>query len=163
MWDCSVFTQYSYYCDFFCLVPTLCFLNRHCHWWVSYINTTKNTVWCMSLLLLYIDIWWLCYFIILYVKLTNVAMIKWSMVKWCNGEIKIRIGCFVSHKYRICSFVLFPNTTFLQQKKQYTIFSFWSPTTSTATKFMLSTQLMTEIWGFIRNLTMVMMDIMTLI
>ena len=35
-------------------------------------------------------------------KLTNGAM-----EKWCNGEIKIRIGGFFYHKYRICSFVLF--------------------------------------------------------
>ena len=102
VWDCSVFTQYSYYCDLYCLGPTLRLRNCYCHWWLSYINTTKNTVWCMSLLLLSIDIWWFCYFIMFNFKLTNGAMMKWSMVKWCNGEIKIRIGCFVSHKYGTC-------------------------------------------------------------
>ena len=34
-----------------------------------------------------------------YFKLTNDEIEKLWMIKWCNGEIKIRIGCFVSQKY----------------------------------------------------------------
>ena len=48
-----------------------------------------------------------------YLKLTNGSMNKWWMVIWCNGEIKNRTGHFFSHKYWICLFVLFLNTTFL--------------------------------------------------
>ena len=72
VWDCSVFTQYSYYCDFV-FGATLPLCNRQHHWWVSYIDTKKITVWCMSLLLLSIDIWWFYYFIKFYFKLTNGA------------------------------------------------------------------------------------------
>ena len=107
VWYHSVFIQYSYYCDLFCLGPALCLRNLHCHVWVRYIDIKKTMVWCISLLLLSIDIRWLCYFILFYFKLTNGAMIKWWMVKWCNGEIKNRTGRFFSHKYRISSFVLF--------------------------------------------------------
>ena len=74
----------------------------------------KITVWCMSLLLLYIDIQWFCSFIMIYFQMVNGAMVKWWVVKWYNGEIKKRIGRFVSHNYRICSFVLFLNTFFLK-------------------------------------------------
>ena len=81
-------------------------LYRHLHMWVRYNDTMKITVWCMSLLLLSIDLWWLYYFIMFYFKLTNGEMVKWWMVKWCNGEIKIRIGPSISHKYWICSFVV---------------------------------------------------------
>ena len=120
------------------------FSNCHRHKWVRYIANTKIKVWCMSLLLLSIDLQWFCYFIMFYFKMTNGAMVKWWMVKLCNGEIKIRIGRFVSHKYRFCSFVLFSNTTFLQQTKQSITFNFWSLTTSTETEFMLSNQATTE-------------------
>ena len=140
VWDSSV----SYYHDFFCSGPALRLRNRHRHVWVRYIDTTTTTVACMLLLLLSIDLRRLCYFIMFYFKLTNGAMVIWWMVKWCNGEIKNRTGHFFSHKYQICSFVLFLNTTFLQQKKQSMIFNFWSLTTSTATKF---------IWNYLARLT----------
>ena len=71
VWDCSVFIQYSYYCDFFCLGPSLGLCNRHRHVWVRYIDTTKITVWCMSSLLLSIDLQWFCYFVIFYFKLSQ--------------------------------------------------------------------------------------------
>ena len=116
----------------------------HHHVWVRYIDTTIIMVWCMSSLLFSIDLRWFCYFIMLYFKLTNGALVKWWMVKWCNGEIKNSTGYFFSHKYWICSFVLFSNTPFLQQKKQSMIFNFWSLTTSTATKF---------IWDYLVGLT----------
>ena len=135
VWDRSVFTQYSYYCDFSCSGPASRLSDCHCHRWVRYIDTTKITVWCMSLLLLSIDLQWFYYYIMFYFKLTNGAMVEWWIVKYCNGEIKNRTGRLVSHKYRICSFYLFLNTTFLQQKKRPIIFNFWSLTTSTATKF----------------------------
>ena len=45
-------------------------------------------------------------------NLTNGAMEKWGMIKWCNGEIKNGTGHFFSHKYWICLFVLFLKTTF---------------------------------------------------
>ena len=94
VWDCLVFTEYSYYCEFFFLRPVLRLCNCHCHGWVSYIDTTKITVCCMSPLILSIDLWWLYYFIMIHFKLTNGAMVKWWMMKWCNGERKIRIGRF---------------------------------------------------------------------
>ena len=120
---------------YFCSGLALRLLNRHRYVWVRYIDTTKITVWCMSSLLLYIDLWWFFYFVMFYFKLTNGAMVKWWMVKWCNGEINNRTGRFFSQKYWICSFVLFLSTTFSQQTNQSIIFNFWSLTTSTATKF----------------------------
>ena len=97
MCDRSVLTQYSYYSDFFCSWPALRLRNWNCHGWVRYINNMKTTVWCMSLLILSIDLLWLCYFIMFYFKLKNGVMVKWWMVKCCNGKIKIRIGCLVPH------------------------------------------------------------------
>ena len=102
VWYCLVFTQYNYYRDLFCSGPALRLLNCHRHVWVRYIDTTKIIVWCMSSLLLYIDLRWFCYFIMFYFKLTDGAMVKWWMVKWYNSEIKIRIGRLVSHNYRMC-------------------------------------------------------------
>ena len=113
VWDCSVTIQYSYYRDFFCSGPALRLSNRHFHVWVLYIDTTTIRVWCVSLLLLSIDLRWLSYFIIFYFKTTNGKMEKWLMFNWCNSEIKNRTRHFFSHKYWICSFVLFTNTTFL--------------------------------------------------
>ena len=118
VWDCSVYNQYSYYCYSLCSISSLNLCSHHHHGWVHYTDTTNITVWCMSLVLLSIDLQPFCYFIMFYFKLTNGTMVKWWMVKLCNGEIKISIGRFFSHKYRICSFVLFLNTTFLQQKKE---------------------------------------------
>ena len=125
VWDRSVFTQYSYYHELFYLGTALRLFNHHCHGWVFYIDTKKITVWCMSSMLLPIYLRWFYYFILFYFKLTNGAMVKWRMVKWCNGEINIRIGRFVYHKYWICSFILFPNTTFSQQTKKSTTFNFY--------------------------------------
>ena len=85
VWDCLVFIQYIYYRELFCSGPASGLCNRHCHMWVCYIDTTKITVVCMSLLLLSIDIQRFCYFNMLYFKLTNVAMVKWLIVKCCNG------------------------------------------------------------------------------
>ena len=135
LWDHSVFTQYSYYSELFCLEPASRLSNRHRHVWVRYINNTKNMVVCMSSMLLYIDLQRFCYFIMLYFKLNNGAMVKWWMVKWCIGEINNGTGRFFSHRYWICSFVLFSNTPFSQQTKQFVILNSWSLTTSTATKF----------------------------
>ena len=84
---------------------------------MCYIDITKVTVACMSLLLLSIDLRRLCYYIMFYFKLNNGAMVKWWIVKWCNGEIKIRIVSFVSNKYWICSFVSFSNTSFFAASK----------------------------------------------
>ena len=41
VWDISVLTQLSYYCDFFCLGPASCICDHHLHRWVRYIDT-KN-------------------------------------------------------------------------------------------------------------------------
>ena len=117
----------------------------------------------MSLLLFSIDLRWFCYFIMFYFKLTNGAIVKLWMVKCCNGEIRIKIGRFVFDKYRIYSFVLFSNTTFLQQRNQSITFNFWSLTTSTEIKFMLSNQTTTERRVFIRVQPIIMRDILTLI
>ena len=122
-WDCSFFNQYSYYRDLFCLGTALPIHDRHRHRWLRYIDTTTIMVWCMSLLLFYILLQWLYYFITFNFKLTNGSMVKWWMLKWCNGKIKIRIGRFFSQKYRICSFVLFLNTAFSQKTKQSITFN----------------------------------------
>ena len=58
VWYCLFFTQYSYYCDFFCSGPAPRLHDCHSHRWVRYIDTTKITVWCMSPLLLSIDLRW---------------------------------------------------------------------------------------------------------
>ena len=125
VWYCLVSIQYNYYLDLFCSGPAKRLSNCHCHVWVRYTDTTKITVGCMSSLLLSIDILQYWYFIMFYFKLTNGTIVKWCIVKWCNGEMKIRIGHLVSHKYWIRSFVLFLNTTFLQQTKQSIIFNIW--------------------------------------
>ena len=122
---CLVFIQYSYYCDLFCLGPASRLLNCHCHVWVIYIHTKKIMVVCMSLLILYIVLQRFCYFVMFYFKLTNDTMVKWWMFKWCNVEIKNSTDHLFSHKYWICSFVLFLNTTFSQQTKQFIIFNNW--------------------------------------
>ena len=145
VWDRLVFTKYSYYRDFFCSGPASHLCNFHRHRWVHHIDTTKMTVWCLSSLLLSIDLRWFCYLIMFYFKLTNGTMMKWWMIKWCNCEINKRIGRFFSIKYLICSFVLFSNRTFSHQTKQCMISNFWSLTPSTATKFMFTNQATTEI------------------
>ena len=129
------FIQFSYYRELFCSAPASRICNHRRHMWVCYIDTTKITVAYMSSLLLSIDLLQLCYFIMFYFKLTNDAMVKWWMVKCCNDEINNRTGHLFSHKYRICSLVLFSNRTFPQQTKQSIILNIWSLTTSTATKF----------------------------
>ena len=60
MWDRSVFTQYSYYHDFFCLWPASRICDCHSHVWVRYINTTKITVWCMSLIWIHMTYFSVC-------------------------------------------------------------------------------------------------------
>ena len=135
VWDRLVFIKYSYYCDLFCSGPSSRLRNRHHHVWMCCVDTTKITFLCMSLLLFSIDLWRFCYFIMFYFKLNNGTMVKWWMAKWCNGKMKNKTGRFFSHKYRICSFILFLNTTLLQQTKQSLIFNFWSLKTSTETKF----------------------------
>ena len=49
----SVFNQYIYYHDLFCLGTAQRICNFHRHMWVRYFDTTKNMVWCMSLILTY--------------------------------------------------------------------------------------------------------------
>ena len=98
VWNRLVFIQYSYYRDLFCSGPESRLWNSHCHVWVRNIYTTKITVACMSLLILSIDIWRFYYFIMFYFKLTNGAMVKWWMVKWCDVEINNIIGRFLSQK-----------------------------------------------------------------
>ena len=120
VWD--FLNSYSYYRDFFCLGPASRLCERHCHGWVRYIDTTKITVWCMSSLLLSIDLRWLCYFIMFDFKLTNGAMMKWRMLKWCNGETRIRIGCFVSSQISnlfIC--FIFEHKMFVAEKAIHNI------------------------------------------
>ena len=71
VWDHSVFTQYSYYCDFFCSGPAPRLRDCHSHKWVRYIDTTKIINWCISLLILSIDLQWLYYFIMSQFKLSQ--------------------------------------------------------------------------------------------
>ena len=77
VWDRFVFTQYSYYREFFYLGRSFRLHNRHCHVWVRFIDITKITVWFMSSLLLSIYLRWFCYFIMVYFKLNDSAMVKW--------------------------------------------------------------------------------------
>ena len=44
LWYLSVFNQYSYYCDLFCLGGSLHPRERHCHGLVHYIDTKTITV-----------------------------------------------------------------------------------------------------------------------
>ena len=44
VWYLFVFTQYSYYREFFCLGPASRLHERDCHRWVRYTDTTKITV-----------------------------------------------------------------------------------------------------------------------
>ena len=143
--------QCGYYHDFVCLWPASRLRYQHRHMWVRFIHTNKITVACMSSLILSIDLQGHWYFIMLYFKVTNGAMEKWWMVKSCNGEINISIGCFDSHKYWICLFVLFSNRTFLQQSKQFISFNIWQLTTSTATEYMLENLATTKIKDFNRG------------
>ena len=53
VWYWSVFTQYSYYHDLFCLGPELHLCHHHCHAQVRYFDTTKIMVWCMSSILIH--------------------------------------------------------------------------------------------------------------
>ena len=53
VWYCSVFTQYSYYCDLLCSGPSSRLCDHRCHVWVRYINTTEITVWCMPSILVH--------------------------------------------------------------------------------------------------------------
>ena len=155
MWDYSVFTQCSYYCEWFCLESNLCLCGCRCYEWVRYVDTKQITAWCMSSLILSIYLQLFHYFIMFCFKLTNCEMVKLWVLKWCNGKIKMRIGLSFSQKYHICSFGLFSNTSFLLQTNQSITSKFWSLTTSTETKFILSNQATTEIWGFIRGQTIV--------
>ena len=54
VWDRSIFTQYSYYCDFFCSGPASRLRDSHCHVWLRYIHTTNITIWCMSSILIHV-------------------------------------------------------------------------------------------------------------
>ena len=94
VWYCLVFVQWSYYCDFVCFSPASRLCNIHRHVWVRYIHTTTITVAGMSLLLLSIELRQICYLIMFYFKLTNVAIEKFCMVKWCNAGINNRTGHF---------------------------------------------------------------------
>ena len=158
MWYCSVFTQYSYYCDLFCSGQILRIRYFHSNGWVRYIDTKKIKFWCMSSLLLSIDLQWSCYFRYFCIKLTNGAM-----VRWCNGKIKISIGRLFSQKYRICSFCFIFEHNFFAAEKVIHNLQFCYLTTSTATKCMLSNQATTEIRVFVRGRTIVVRDIVNLI
>ena len=79
----------------------------------------------MSSLLLSIDIRQLCYIIMFHFKLNNGEMVKWWMVKWCNGEINNETGHFHSHKYRICSLVLFFERDIFSAGKESLNFQFF--------------------------------------
>ena len=135
VWYCFVFIQYSYYHDFFYLWPASRLCNQPRHVWVCYIDTTKIIVACISSLILSTDLRWICYFVMFYFNLTNGTMVKWLIVKWCNGEIKNRTGHLFSQKYWICSFVFFSYTTFSHQTKKFIFFNIWSLTKRIATKF----------------------------
>ena len=71
VWFRSVFTQYSYYCDFFYSGPASRICDSHWHRWVRYIGTTNITAWCTPSLLLSIDLQLFCYFIMFCFKLSQ--------------------------------------------------------------------------------------------
>ena len=76
VWYRLVFTSYSCYRDLVCLGTASRFRNCHRHVWVRYIDTTEITFWCISSLILSIDLWWFFYFNMFYFKLANGAMVK---------------------------------------------------------------------------------------
>ena len=106
------FSQYSYYCDFLYMGPTLRLRHYHFQRWVRYIDTKKIMGWCMSLLIFSIDIQWFYYFIMFYLKLTNGEMVKWWMGEWCNG---VMVKC---RKWLVVSFL--PNIEYFH------LFYFWT-------------------------------------
>ena len=53
MWYRSVFNKYSYCRDLFFFGTASRICDCHCHVWVSYFDTTKITVWCMSSMLIH--------------------------------------------------------------------------------------------------------------
>ena len=163
VWYHLVFTPNSYYCELFYLETELRLINIHCHMWVRFIDNTKITVACMSLLLLSNNLWQCLYFIMFYFKLNNGAIEKWCMFEWCNGEIKIRIGQSISHKYWICLFILFSKTTVSQQTKQFIIFNIWQLTKITVIKCMISNLATTKRQDFIRSQPIIVGYIVNLI
>ena len=63
MWDRPVFTQYSYYREFFCSEIALCLCGRHRHLWVRYFDTTRIKFWFMSSILIhmtYFSVYTIC-------------------------------------------------------------------------------------------------------
>ena len=63
VWYQSVFTQYSYYRDFFYLGPASHICDHHRHVWVCYFDTTKIMVWFMSSILIhmtYFSVYTIC-------------------------------------------------------------------------------------------------------
>ena len=116
MWDCLVFTQYSYYHEFFCWGCASRLRNCHRHVWLCYIDTTKIMVGCMSSLIFSIDLKWCCCFIMFYFKLTNGEMVKRWMVKCFNSEIRIRIGHFFLTNIESVHFFYFKHSIFATDK-----------------------------------------------
>ena len=112
MWDIFVFNLYSYYRDLCCSGPALRLLNCHRHDWVCFIDTMKITVWVYFIATI---VNW--YTIILLFYHVLFLSDPWWSGEMLDGEIKIRIDCFVSHKYRICSFYfIFENNIFSADK-----------------------------------------------
>ena len=116
LWYFLVFTQYIYYCDFFCFRPA------------SYFHELPFSR--VSALYWYYNNHGLVYFI--------AAIVYWStmIVSFYYVSFSTVTEPFFPHKYQICSFVVFLDTMFLQQTKQSITFNFWSLTLSTANKFL---------------------------
>ena len=95
MWYRSVFTQYSYYSDFFCLVPSLRLFDRHCHVWVQYIDTKKITVWCMSSILIHMTYFPVCTIWIseLYRAIVSYSTTPGQQVSTILWNITINVWC----------------------------------------------------------------------
>ena len=77
LWDIFVFTNYIYYCDFFCLGTALRLCDRHRHGWVRYTDTTKNygLVYVIAAI-----VYWYTMILFFYYDL-------FSNGQWCNGEM----------------------------------------------------------------------------
>ena len=126
----------------FFLGPASHLRDCHSHRWVCFIDTTKITVFCMTSLLLSIDLRQYCYFIMFYLKLSQ--------------------NFYFSQILNLLICGIFEHNFFAADKAIPNLLSL-SSTASTAIKFLLSNQAITEIRGFIRGRKIVVREIGTLI
>ena len=121
VWDWSVFTQYSYYCDFLCSRPESRLCDRHRNIWVRYIDTTKITVWCMASILIHMTYFsvytiWISEHYRVIVSYSPTPSQKVSVILW-----KITINVWLQSQVHRVTCYFFKCMTFLYNKIQENI------------------------------------------